>query len=160
MLALPSSGLRVGVLVSGSSTDLGADALRLKDLPDLNLATGRFSAKPPMVVVQRRLSKNKRAYVTFVSTEAAETIETYPGERLRSGERLAPRTPLVTPGTKGVEGDRRTSEGFLVLNGHALDDTLADMLSKIAPKWIRWTMHLLRAPWITQLELGESQGFV
>ncbi len=67
VLTLASSGMRVGVIAS----DDGSDGLRMENLPDLDLKTGEFKAKPPLVSVPARSSKNGKPYMTAHSAEAA-----------------------------------------------------------------------------------------
>jgi integrase len=156
VLMLATSGVRIGVLATG----IESDGLRLESLPDLDLRSGEFKAKPPLLFIPARLSKNGRPYMTAISTEAAGVIETYLSQRLAAGEKLSPKTPLFVPDARGLGRAARTAEGFRTLNRNALCNAMSEALAKVAPPGIHWTAHTLRAWCSSRLESAESQGLI
>lgn len=156
VLFLASSGVRVGVLATG----VGSDGLRLENLPDLDTNSGTFTAKPPLVSVPARLSKNGKPYMTAISTEAATVLENYLDQRIRSGEKLTPKTPVFIPDPRGVDREARTAEGFRTLNRNGLSTSISEWFRGVAPPGIRWTAHTLRAWCSSRLEKAEGQGLI
>jgi integrase len=156
VLTLATSGVRIGVIGVG----VGSDGLRLENLPDLDVATGSFRAKPPIILVPARLSKAGKAYVTAITTEAALVVETCLAQRVRAGEKLAPKSPLFVPDARGHDRPLRTKEGFRTFNRNGLSNALSARFAKIAPPGVRWTAHTLRAWCSSRLESAESQGLI
>jgi hypothetical protein len=76
----------------------GGDGLMLKDLPELKADGGNivFEKVPTTVLVRAGLSKAKHRYFTFLSSEGCTYLKEYLEERVRSGERLKPESPLLT----------------------------------------------------------------
>jgi integrase len=160
VLTLASSGMRVGVLGNGNEGGGNSDGLRLESLPDLDIRTGEFRVKPPLIVVPARLSKSGRAYTTSMSTEAAGVVETMLAQRIASGERLEARSPLFVPDARGADREARTAEGFRTLNRNYLCNMISEAFAKVAPPGIHWTAHTLRAWCSSRLESAESQGLI
>jgi hypothetical protein len=75
----------------------GSDGLRIKDLPELKIEGGSvvFEKTPTMIVVRQTLSKARHKYFTFLSSEGCTYLKEYLEERIRSGERLKPESPLI-----------------------------------------------------------------
>ena len=75
----------------------GTDGLTVGDLPELKTDNKQvtFEKIPTMVVVRATLSKTKHKYFTFLSQEGCDILKEYLEERLRSGEKLAPESPLI-----------------------------------------------------------------
>jgi hypothetical protein len=75
----------------------GSDGLRIKDLPELKIEGGSvvFEKTPTIIVVRQTLSKARHKYFTFLSSEGCTYLKEYLEERIRSGERLKPETPLI-----------------------------------------------------------------
>jgi len=75
----------------------GTDGLTLKDLPELKLEEegAVFEKIPTMIVVRATISKARHKYFTFLSSEGCTYLREYLEERLRSGERLKPESPLI-----------------------------------------------------------------
>jgi integrase len=155
-LVLATSGVRIGAIAKG----VGSDGLRLENLPDLDPSTGKFAAKPPLIVVPARLSKNKKPYVTAMTSESAGVVETCLSQRLRAGEKLGPKSPLFTPDPRGRVRELRTKEGDRTFNRNALSGSLSKRFSKMSPPGVRWTGHTLRAWCSSRLESAESQGVI
>lgn len=75
----------------------GSDGLTIKDLPELQIGDGEvvFEKIPTMIVVRPTLSKARHKYLTFLSSEGCTYLKEYLEERMRSGEKLAPESPLI-----------------------------------------------------------------
>ncbi len=81
-----SSGLRASTILS----------LQLKDIERLDEDDGGNKADTlPIVRVRADISKGKRAYVTFLTPECAETIRIWLRERRMRGETITPDSYLV-----------------------------------------------------------------
>jgi len=162
VLFLASSGVRVGVIAKGSEGEQeeASDGLRLENLYDIDVATGKFAVKPVLVSVPPRLSKNGSAYMTAISTEAATVLENYLDQRIRGGEKLSPKSPIFIPDPRGADREARTAEGYRTMNRNGLSNSIAEWFSAVAPAGIRWTAHSLRAWCSTRLETAESQGLI
>jgi integrase len=160
VLFIASSGVRIGVIATEVGSDGRSDGLRLENLPDLDLTKGTFAAKPALVLVPPRLSKNGKAYVTFLSTEAATVLEGCLDQRLRSGEKFELKTPVFVPDPRGVDREARTAEGFRTLNHNGLSTSVSEWFAAVAPKGVSWTAHTLRAWCSSRLESAESQGLI
>jgi hypothetical protein len=75
----------------------GSDGLTLGDLPELEIEHGKvvFGKVPTMVVVRFNLSKTRQKYFTFLSEEGCTYLREYLEERLRSGEKLGKKSPVI-----------------------------------------------------------------
>jgi len=75
----------------------GSDGLTLRDLPELRIEKGEviFEKVPTMIIVRPSLSKARHKYFTFLINEGCTYLKEYLEERLRSGERLRPDSPLI-----------------------------------------------------------------
>ncbi len=87
------SGVRPQVL----GNYLGADGLRLKDLPELRIGKEQvaFAHSPTLVVVRPELSKARHGYLTFLGEEGCGYVREYLAERLAQGEALGPETDPI-----------------------------------------------------------------
>jgi hypothetical protein len=128
----------------------GSDGLMLRDLPELRIENGQviFERTPTRIVVRSTLSKTGRKYFTFLSSEGCTYLKEYLEERLRSGEKLNPKSPLI-----GHERIRATTKPF--------------MLTRKITHHIRMSMrkagvykrpYVLRCYAETQLIIAESKG--
>jgi len=52
------------------------------------------------MVVRKELSKAGHQYFTFLSEEGCEYLADYLSERIREGEELGPKSPIITPKQK------------------------------------------------------------
>ncbi len=159
VLILVSSGVRVGVLANRFE----AGGLTLESLPDLVLG-GRvphFSKTPAILHVPAKLSKTRKEYYTFISTEAAESVVAYLQERRSRGEKLGPGSAVIGPEPKASHAHfRRDREDTLFISGKSLGNVIRVGLRKVMPRGVRVRPHTLRAWTSTQLELAERQGKV
>jgi len=82
----------------------GSDGLMLKDLPELKVEGNEVSFEkiPTMIIVRSTLSKARHKYFTFLSSEGCTYLKEYLEERIRSGEKLKPESPLIAHERKEV----------------------------------------------------------
>jgi hypothetical protein len=139
------SGVRIEVLGNYE----GKDGLTIADLPELRIENGTvsFAQKPALLVVRRELSKAGHQYFTFLTSEACEYIQDYLTERLREGEQLSQKSPLITPKLKMKPFIRATNIG----------DNIREALRAAG---FEWRPYVLRCYFDTQLMLAESKGLV
>jgi len=128
----------------------GSGGLMLKDLPELRIEKGEiiFERVPTMIVVRPTLSKARHKYFTFLISEGCTYLKEYLEERLRSGERLRPESPLISH-----ERPRATTRRFLLTRKIS---HLIRMCMRRAGVYKR--PYVLRAYAETQLIIGESKG--
>jgi hypothetical protein len=165
ILMLAHSGVRPQVL----GNHKGRDGLKLRDLPDLKLKPSpSFTRKPFRVTVRASLSKNRRSYTTYGSSEAADAIEFYLEERLRKyGEKLTPDSPLISVGRKvrmkgkshgGAAATETTYEPRFIstskLTREVRQALRAAYVGELAPR-----PYILRAYCSTNLARAAAKGF-
>jgi len=128
----------------------GSDGLMLKDLPELRIENGEvlFERVPPMIVVRPALSKTRHKYFTFLIDEGCIYLKEYLEERLRTGERLEPESPLIAH-----ERPRASTRKFLMTRKIS---HLIRMAMRRAGVYKR--PYVLRAYAETQLIIAESKG--
>jgi integrase len=157
VLVLATSGVRIGVLANRFE----AAGLTLRSLPDLEIGakTVQFRKTPALVQVPASLSKTKKAYSTFITAEAAESVVAYLQQRCGNGERLSLDSALIGPERRASHAHfRRGREDSLFISGKSLGNVIRLGLRKILPAGVRVRPHTLRAWTSTQLELAERQG--
>ncbi len=139
------SGLRIETL----GNYRGDDGLRLGDLPELRVRGGEveFERVPAMVIVRRELSKARHRYFTFLSEEGCGYLKDYLEERMRRGEVLTAKSPLITSRFRGI--------GFITAAN--VGDAIR---SAIRNAGFPWRPYVLRSYFDTQLMLAESKGLV
>jgi hypothetical protein len=139
------SGVRIEVLGNYN----GIDGLRIADLPEIEIKPDSvcFKKTPALMIVRKELSKAGHQYFTFLSTEGCAYVQDYLEERLRGGEILTPKSPLITPKYK--------MKSFIKANN------VSDAI-KIAIKaaGFTWRPYVLRCYFDTMLMLAESKGYV
>ena len=156
-LLMAHSGLRPGAFSVYRAGDL---ALRLEDLPDLDITQLEFRTLPFLIRVPGGLSKNRRAYITFGSEELSHTLIAYLKERRArqrwsSGDMVAPESISKDSPVVAVR-DTQTSTGFVTVK--ALTAELRGGISKVVPNDTSWRPYVLRSYASTQLLLAESKG--
>ncbi|HEV2519108.1 MAG TPA: site-specific integrase [Thermoplasmata archaeon] len=157
VLFLATSGVRIGVLASRFE----ANGLTLNALPDLVIGpkTIRFENSPPLVCVPAPLSKSRKAYYTFITSEAAEALLAYLQDRRSRGEELAACSSVIGPEPKASHAHFRVGrEDSHFISGKSLGNVIRIGLRKVMPKGVRVRPHTLRAWTSTQLELAERKG--
>jgi len=142
---LAHSGLRIEAL--GNYT--GTDGLRLRDFPEVRVEGESivFDKVPTMVVVRRELSKAGHQYFSFLSEEGCEYLRDYLESRLKSGEKLTPNSPIITPKAAPKPFIRSTNVGDMIR-------------AAIRKAGFKWRPYVLRSYFDTQLMLAESRGLV
>ena len=130
----------------------GSDGLTLKDLPEMKIENGEvsFDKVPTIVVVRPRLSKTRHKYFTFLINEGCVYLKEYLEERMRSGEKLRPESPLVAH-----ERPRAETRRFMLTRK-------ITHLIRIAMRraGVRKRPYVLRAYAETQLIIAESKGII
>ena len=139
------SGARVEVLGNYN----GKDGLRIGDFPEIKIESClvRFEQKPALMMVRKELSKAGHQYFTFLSEEGCEYLGDYLNERIREGEELGPKSPIITPKQKMKPFIRAGNIG----------DTIRETMRAAG---IMWRPYVLRSYFDTQLMLAESKGLV
>ncbi|MCA1839468.1 MAG: hypothetical protein LC723_03940 [Actinobacteria bacterium] len=140
------SALRPRVL---SDADQG-DGLRFADLPETRIEDGKlvFDAVPTMVKVRKNLSKNKKAYVTFLPREACEYLAAYVGERLQAGEDITPDSVVVAP-------IKNSKSGFIVRE--QLFKIVREPMRKAG---VKGNPYIWKSYCSDKMGLGEHDGFL
>jgi len=136
------SGLRISTI----GNYLGNDRLTVGDFPEMRIENNQviFEKTPAMVVVRSCLSKAGHQYFTFLSEEECEYLKDYLEERLRTGEELTSKSPMITPKVRMKPFIKATNVG--------------DMIRKaIRKSGFKWRPYVLRACFDTQLILAESK---
>jgi hypothetical protein len=128
----------------------GSDGLMLKDLPELKIKGKEvvFEKIPTMVVVRPTLSKARHKYFTFLSTEGCTYLKEYLEERIRSGEKLTPNSPLIAHERKEAAQKPFVQTGKLT---HFIRQCMRKAGVYKRP-------YVLRAYAETQLIIAESKG--
>jgi integrase len=155
-LALAHLGLR-------PATAVGLTLEAFREL-DLTGAAPRFVRLPSLVLVPARLSKTRRAYPTFASSEFAETLSLYLRERIGKGEKLSKDSPLLASTGQG-RGEACKVGSFLKPAGQlvttkALTSVLRSDIRKVRPGGQTFRPYVLRAFCSTQLLISESRGAI
>lgn len=89
------SGLRPEVL----GAYRGDNGLRLRDLPELEVAgaESKFKQIPTIIQVPAALSKIRTGYMTMLGREGCQYLLSYLRERIEAGETLSPDSPVIRP---------------------------------------------------------------
>jgi site-specific recombinase XerD len=72
--------------------------IKLIDIPELKIENGevKLTRIPCMIKIKAKLSKNKRAYFTFLSSEGCQYLLEYLRYRIKKGENLTYASPVLT----------------------------------------------------------------
>ncbi len=131
---------------------VGTDGLMLKDFLEAEISRDgiEFTKVPTILVVRKSLSKVRRKYLTFVPEEALTYITEYLEERVRNGEKLSKRTPLLGFDPRGGRKNR------------FLRTTLVtrDIKEAIRKAGFEWRPYVLRAYFDTNMIIAESKGLI
>jgi hypothetical protein len=143
------SGLRLQVIGNYDASD----GLVIGDLPELVIGGEGvgFEKVPAMVRVRAQLSKTRIPYFTFLIGEGCTYLREYLELRIKRGERLGPRSPVIAPEERGVDEPRR----FM----------WTAKVSRLLREGIRaagfaWRPYVLRAYTATQLDVAEARGLI
>jgi len=127
----------------------GSDGLTVGDLPELEIENGNvvFEKVPTMVVVRSNLSKTRQKYFTFLSEEGCTYLREYLGERLRFGEKLGKKSPIITY--------QMSSSTRVFMTTRKITRLIREAMRR-AGVWKR--PYVLRAYAETQFIIAESKG--
>lgn len=147
------SGIRPQVL--GDSE--GKDGLRLKDIPEIEIASdkgGRLSVRAIkevlLIKVRFNLSKKRFRYHTFLCPEGTRYLIEYLEDRIRSGETLNEESPIL-------QFDQDTKKEHEVLSTHYLTKAIRETVRGAG---FEWRPYVFRAYFATGMDIAESKGLV
>jgi hypothetical protein len=166
-LLMAHSGLRPGSI----GIYRGGSALRLRNLPDLDVRNRKFRRTPFQIIVPGEISKNGKSYITFGTPELADKIVEYlrfrvgthviwrvpPGEQRPKpktvpGEKLNPDSPLITGETYATLGQ--------FVDERALMKEVREGIRLTAPKEVQWVPYILRSFASTRLWEASQEGLI
>ncbi len=138
-----------GLRPESIGNDDGSDGLMVSDLPDLKITDGevKFEKVPAMVVVRAPVSKTRRRYFSFLIGEGCNYLKEYLEERLRSGEKLEPQSPLIAH-----ERGEGSHGKFLVTR--AVSELIRDSMRRAG---VFKRPYVLRSYFDTNLIIAESK---
>ena len=131
---------------------LGTDGIRLGDFTEAKISDSgvEFGKAPAILRVRAGLSKARHPYFTFVGEEAITYIQEHLQERAKSGEKLAPQSPLLAFDPRGVRKNQ-----FLRTNL-----VTRDIKEAILKAGFSWRPYVLRAYCDTGMIIAESKGLI
>jgi len=141
------SGLRLEVL----GDYLGNDGLQLRDFPEIVIEDEKVDFKriPTVILVRRTLSKTGNQYFTFLCDEGCEYLKQYLEWRLRIGEKLTPKSPIITPTRTSLVGE------------HIRTLNIGDLMRKaIRNAGFQWRPYVFRRYFDTGMMMAESKGLI
>jgi site-specific recombinase XerD len=99
----------------------GTDGLRVSDIVDMEIKDGRvsFVKIPVRIAIRSELSKKENEYFSFIPEEGARYLKLYIEERIKEGELINPKSPIITPAKKEIRNKpfiTTTNIGDLVRN--------------------------------------------
>ena len=149
------AGLRFEVLGNNE----GADGLRLKDLLDFEVREGKVTVKrtPAMVKVRANLSKTRRRYFSFLTSEGTEMVRVYLQDRLDRGEELTQDSPIIRC-TPGREFGGRRVNGANYGSPFIVSRNIAREVKRSFGKEIRSRPYVLRSFFNTTLLIARSRA--
>ncbi|MEE9282680.1 MAG: hypothetical protein V3U49_01240 [Nitrososphaerales archaeon] len=130
----------------------GKDGLKLGDLRDVEIEPKSIEFKkiPAMLVIRKNLSKARFQYFTFIPEEGLIYIREYLDGRIRGGERLDDKTPLLYFDGRG----NRKNEFLRTIL------ITRDIKEAILAAHFSWRPYVLRAYSATALDIAESRGLI
>ncbi len=152
------AGLRPMTL--GNET--GTDGLKVKDIPDLVIDgyTASFKRVPVRIIVRPELSKTKRQYETFLTTEGSCCLKAYLEGRMFRGENLDRQSAIISV-KRGFESAKFRKDA-IVLNGkrgrHISTKTVTQEIRNAIRPRFSWRPYVLRSFFATKLLIAESAG--
>lgn len=141
------SGLRIEVL----GNYLGTDGLEIRDFPEVFVEDSgvRFEKVPTMIVVRKNLSKAGHRFITFLCAEGCNYLKEYLEWRMRMGEGLSERSPIITPSRAGLAGK------------HIRTINIGDLIRRpIREAGYSWRPYVLRRYFDTRMMQAESEGII
>lgn len=129
----------------------GTDGLVIDDLPEMIVdnasKTVEFEKIPTMVIVRAALSKARHQYFTFLSDEGCEYMKECLEKRMRNGEILNAKSPILIPNNYGYDFMYATSVSDIIR-------------SAIRKAGFSWRPYVLRSYFDMQMMLAESKGLI
>ena len=141
------AGLRLEVL----GNFLGNDGLTIADLPELTVKNDKvkFERTPIRLNVRASLSKMGNRFVTFLCEEGCDYLKQYLEWRIRRGEKLTGKSPILTPLKSTLVGE------------HIRTTNIGDMIrTPIRAAGFNWRPYVLRRYFDTRLMMAESDGLI
>ncbi len=142
--------LRPGIICNHD----GSDGLTIGDLPELKIENNKvtFEKIPTRVMVRFLLAKTGKRYFTFLSQEGCDYLKEYLEQRIRSGEKITPDTPLIGHAHSHTHRGAVKTEFVKTRN-----------ITYFIKKYMRAARvykipYVLRAYAETQLSIAESKG--
>ncbi len=131
---------------------LGTDGIRLADFTEAKISSGRveFEKVPTALLVRRALSKARHPYLSFVGEEAITYIQEHIQDRVKSGEKLSPQSPMLAFDPRGV---RKNAFLRTIL-------VTRDIKEAITKAGFTWRPYVLRAYCDTGMIVAESKGLI
>lgn len=129
---------------------LGKDGLRIQDLPEMTVKDSaiEFKKVPTMIVVRPALSKAGHQFFTFLAEEGCDYLKEYLEWRMRQGEKLTTKCPVITP--INIHAGK-----------HIRTINIGDLIRKpIRTAGFDWRPYVLRRYFDTRMMLAESDGMI
>ncbi|QRF74606.1 hypothetical protein Thermo_00091 [Thermoplasmatales archaeon] len=147
------SGLRPQVLGNNE----GKDGLRLKDVPEIEIMTGKDGMQTVratkdilLINVRFNLSKKRFRYHTFLCEEGVRYLLEYLEDRIRSKEVLTDESPIL-------QYDQESKREHEVLGTHYLTKAIREVVRSTG---FEWRPYVFRAYFATGMDIAESKGVV
>jgi len=131
--------------------------LVLKDFVDLKIYEDRveFTQKPCMLKIREQISKNGKPYITFVSEEVCDFIESWLNELIVKGRKLDEYSSLLPSTKSGKLGIRKfVASGNIYKAAHKAFKEASKTTGYMARPYV------LRSYCETTIMLCESQGYI
>jgi len=141
------AGLRLEVL----GDYLGNDGLQIRDFSEIVIEDNEvdFERIPTIILVRATLSKTRNQYFTFLCDEGCEYLKQYLESRLRRGEKLTPKSPIITPTRISLVGE------------HIRTLNIGDLMRKaIRNAGFQWRPYVLRRYFALRMMMAESEGLI
>ena len=154
------SGLRPATLGDAA----GVDGLKVKDLPELEVKSGKvsFAKVPTLVIVRKKISKIRKPYDTFAPAQTCEYVRQYLEDRARLGEELGPESAIITVSKYNNRTEKSGDSRFKKpRGGHITTTNVRDIIRwNMRESGFGWRPYVLRRYFDTRLMLGEADGLV
>jgi integrase len=141
---------------------LGADGLKLKDMPEIEIMNEEVQFKniPTMIVVRKNLSKIRKQYPTFLFEEGCLILKEYLERRIKDGENFGPETGIIVSSKEQTRranwafGDKDTSP---FLRTPKISENIREAMRKVG---IPFRPYVLRVCFDTALLTAEGKGMI
>ena len=143
------SGLRPETLGSYR----GENGLKLSDIKEIRIGKDKieFDKMPVQITARPELSKARHQYFTFLSEEGCIYLKEYLNERINTGEKLNPESPLIYP---DINMSRKEKENPF-LETQLISREIKRAITKAG---FNWRPYVFRAYFATSLDIAESKG--